>query len=138
MTAVFEQVDLVLTHGADRALAGAGADTLDGGAGRDVLAGGAGADVFRFSAVGDSTVEAADRIRDFADGADRIDLSAMASDKAFTFIGSQAFHRVAGELRYEQVGHHVIVSGDVDGDGAADFAIKLDGVHQLSVESFVL
>jgi Ca2+-binding RTX toxin-like protein len=48
----------------------AGADTLDGGGGNDILKGGAGADTFVFKAhAGD------DRIADFQDGKDTIDLS---------------------------------------------------------------
>jgi serralysin len=50
----------------------AGADTLDGGAGADRLYGGIGADVFRFGA----TLDAGDRIFDFAAANDTIALSA--------------------------------------------------------------
>ncbi len=69
--------------GNDFLLGGNGRDTLDGGAGNDVLFGGSGsssgdgaADVFVF----DSTANGSggfDRIRDFENGLDRIDLSAF-------------------------------------------------------------
>ena len=55
---------------ADTLQGGAGADWLHDGAGQDVLTGGAGADVFVFARDG-----ALDRITDFEDGVDRIDLS---------------------------------------------------------------
>lgn len=55
---------------ADTLQGGGGADWLHDGAGSDVLTGGAGADVFVFARDG-----ALDRISDFEDGVDRIDLS---------------------------------------------------------------
>jgi serralysin len=54
----------------DAISAGAGDDFLHDGAGADTLTGGAGADVFVFAADGTS-----DRITDFQDGIDRIDVS---------------------------------------------------------------
>jgi phosphodiesterase/alkaline phosphatase D-like protein len=50
-------------------LADAGADILDGGAGGDILTGGAGADIFSFA-----TAWGDDRIQDFEDGIDHINL----------------------------------------------------------------
>lgn len=55
--------------GADRLLGGSGADSLEGGAGNDVLTGGLGADRFVFR-----RGEGADRITDFQDGTDRIQI----------------------------------------------------------------
>jgi hypothetical protein len=43
-------------------------------------------------------------------------------DQAFSFIGAQDFHHVAGELRYEDG----VIKGDVDGDGLADLCIEVD------------
>ncbi len=57
--------------GVDRLYGGDGADRLDGGAGNDWLVGGAGADHFVFT-----PGWGADRIADFEDGIDKIDLSA--------------------------------------------------------------
>ena len=56
--------------GADTLQGGGGADWLHDGGGQDMLTGGAGADVFVFDR--DATV---DRISDFEDGIDRIDVS---------------------------------------------------------------
>lgn len=55
--------------GNDKLYGDGGKDTLDGGAGNDYLTGGADADVFRFSGKWGS-----DKIADFQDGIDRIDL----------------------------------------------------------------
>jgi len=52
-----------------------GRDTLDGGAGNDLLSGGADADVFRFTGKWGS-----DKVADFQDGIDRIDLRGSSLD----------------------------------------------------------
>jgi Ca2+-binding RTX toxin-like protein len=58
--------------GNDTLKGGGGRDTLDGGTGDDLLRGGAGPDVFLFA-----PGCGADTIADFADGVDRMDLSAF-------------------------------------------------------------
>ena len=124
-----------------------GNDWLDGGAGRDVFYGGPGSDSFFFRD-GDFaglTSSTCDQIKDFsqADG-DHIRLSfvdsdaTLSGDQAFTFVGTNAFSGTAGELRYEQIGGNTYVSGDTNGDGAADFLIRLDGLHALNASDFVL
>lgn len=114
-----------------------GADLLVGGAGSDTLDGGAGADRFRFVALADSTVAAPDLILGFRADAtslsDRIDLRTLdadpvaTGDQAFVFIGAAAFNGTRGALRFDAVagGGEFLVSGDVDGDGAADVAIRV-------------
>ena len=57
--------------GDDLILGEEGADILVGGAGSDRLIGGKGSDIFMFDVEGEHT----DRIDDFIDGEDRIDLS---------------------------------------------------------------
>jgi serralysin len=66
----------VLSGGAGRDFlwGGAGMDILDGGAGNDNLTGGAGADIFVFRNLGHGN----DRILDFENGIDRIDLTSFA------------------------------------------------------------
>jgi Ca2+-binding RTX toxin-like protein len=112
----------------------------------DFLTGGAGADIFVFEK-GDTgkTPDTADVIVDFTAGVDKIDLSAIDAnaktlgvDNAFVFIGANAFHKVAGELRYEVAGSDVNVSGDWNGDGHADFMIQVKGVTSLSGSDFIL
>ena len=87
----------------------------------------------------------ADAILDFSalDG-DRIDLAAVDAsrradgDQAFDWIGDAAFSRQAGELRAEVQGDFTVIEGDRDGDGRADFAIRLDGRHTLAADDFLL
>ena len=120
--------------GKDTLKGGLGKDTLVGGAGADKLFGGAGADLFVFTSVKDSTVAAGgrDTIFDFLRGAgDKIGLKGIdantksGGDQAFKFIGTDAFHNKAGELRYEKKSGDTHIFGDVNGDGKADFSIVL-------------
>jgi serralysin len=112
---------------------GAGNDTINGGAGTDLLTGGAGNDTFVFASASDAGVDAkkADVVTDFG-GGDYIDLQLIdaitgtAVDDAFSWIGGNAFHKVSGELRFDVASGNL--SGDVNGDGKADFMIHLDGV----------
>ena len=68
------------------------------------------------------------------------DDSTPKSDQAFTFIGNAAFsgEGVGGELRYNVVDDISLISGDLNGDGAADFLIRLDGAIDLVAADFVL
>ncbi len=142
--------------GADVISGGGGADWLKGGGGRDVITGGAGADKLWGQAGADRFVfvdaghigeaGAGDVIKDFRSGADLIDLAGVdadtgaAGDQAFVFIGADAFGGTAGELRFQagRDGHRTLVEGDLDGDGVADFALKLLGGPALSAADFVL
>ncbi|KGO32645.1 hemolysin, partial [Desulfobulbus sp. Tol-SR] len=82
---------------------------------------------------------ARDTITDFAAG-DTIRLTAidantgLAGNQAFTYIGSSAFTGVAGQLNYVSG----IVSGDINGDGTADFQIALSNSATLTAGSFDL
>ncbi|MGG5820471.1 calcium-binding protein [Falsiroseomonas sp. HW251] len=132
--------------GGDLIRGGAGSDTIEGGAGRDVLFGGDGADLFRYRALGDSKVDptARDVIRDFQVGVDKIDLALIdASTKAignqaFTWIDQADFSKAAGQLHYRTADGNTLVEGDVNGDGAADFSILLNGTLALSATDFML
>ena len=130
--------------GNDTLNGGGGADTINGGAGRDLLYGGLGNDTFVFADGDTSAARAeADRIFDWATG-DKIDLSAMDADttlggnQAFTFIGNAAFSGTAGELNYTQAGAFTYLEGDTNGDGSADFSIRIDGTHAFNGGEFVL
>ncbi len=57
----------------------------------------------------------------------------VSGDQAFHFVGAAAFSGHAGELRFEGG----VVSGDVNGDGHADFEIGVN-VATLSAADFVL
>jgi serralysin len=128
--------------GDDFLLGGGGDDVLKGGAGADTLTGGSGRDAFWYGGVSASPVGAADSIKDFSVGVDKIDLRSIdastwaSRDQAFSFIGSAAFTGQAGELR--SAGG--IVYGDVNGDGRADLQINVTvlGGGALSATDFLL
>jgi Ca2+-binding RTX toxin-like protein len=133
--------------GNDNLNGGAGLDKLTGGTGADRLTGGTQADTFIFTSTADSTVASTgrDTILDFSHTqADHIDLhlidanSASIGNQAFHFIGTAAFGHHAGELHYALSGTSAVVSGDVNGDGTADFSILLSHVASLQAGDFVL
>jgi hypothetical protein len=122
-------------NGDDTLKGGDGDDTLIGGAGSDVLGGGNGDDVFAFAAVGQSRPGLqADLITDLSAG-DVVDLHAIDADvttdgdQAFTLVG--AFGRHAGELlvKFNAASGVTHFELDVDGDGAADADIRVQGDH---------
>ena len=120
--------------GADVVHGGLGDDTIRGGTGPDVLTGGAGADRFVYRKTKESGAKSVDTITDFSwKSGDRIDLSRFDASKrkkkrqAFVYVGSKRFSRKAGELRFADRK----LQGDVDGDGKADFVVKLRGVKAL-------
>lgn len=122
-----------------------GTDTLDGGGGKDELHGGADADIFVFDDRDTGKTNArADTIVDFIQGADTIDLdpwdadSKKKNDQDFEFIGTQKFHKDAGELRFMQDGGDTFIQGDTNGDGKADFVIRLNGAVNLVSTDFDL
>ena len=126
--------------GADRLFGGKGKDTLIGGKGKDILTGGAGADSFVFGSVADAK---GDRIKDFkhVDVIVLEDIDANINkrgDQAFTLIDDEAFSGTAGELRVYSNKQNTFIQGDTDGDGSADFRIRLDGLHTLTDSDFLL
>ena len=109
------------------------------------MTGGLGADRFVFGAAAEigRTASTSDRVLDFDVGLDRLDLSridalANGEDDDFSFIGSDAFSHTAGELRSEFEGGWTRVSGDIDGDGLADFVLMLKGNLDLTISDFLL
>lgn len=141
------QLDNVLTGNANANILNgmAGDDVLIGGGGSDQLTGGSGRDVFRFDGATVARVVAdADRVTDFAHAEDKLDLSRVDAKAGsggvdpFTFVGTAAFTRHAGELRYEFAGKTTIVSGDTDGDGVGDVFVQLKGRVALDAGDFAL
>jgi hypothetical protein len=139
-------VRLTGNAGANLLTGNSAANVLTGSTGADSLVGGGGADRFDFNAVAETgkTALTRDVITDFIRGIDRIDLSSIdansrvAGNQVFKFIGTQAFHETAGELRFSVSGTNRIVEGDINGDGRADFQIAVTGSGTLTGGDFVL
>jgi Ca2+-binding RTX toxin-like protein len=125
--------DRIAGRGGDDALHGRnGDDVLIGGLGQDLLTGNGGADRFIFRSAAESSVAAPDSIRDFHHRqGDKIDLRGIEARSLggdhFDFIGNAGFGNHAGELRFDAATH--LLQGDIDGDGAADFAIEINVGH---------
>jgi len=123
------------TAGADTIKGGADRDRLIGGLGADQLTGGRGCDVFIFNSVGELGLAPGSRdiITDFVSQVDKIDLFYLDADlntagnQSFLYIGAAAFAGLAGELRLA----NQVLSGDINGDGQADFSLGLPGVSAL-------
>lgn len=139
--------------GADELSGNAGNDALDGGSGDDLLIGGEGADtltggtggdLFRFFEGDSGTGADADRIVDFFNYIDKLDLRGVDSDsgtvgnQAFCWIGTAAFSGTAGELRFTSNGTETWLQGDQTGDGIADFEIVFTGDVTLYPTDFYL
>lgn len=137
-------------RGSDTLLGGDGNDTLKGGRGDDILIGGRGDDTLKGGRGNDAftyddLAMGRDKILDFGQrGKDLIDLSALDADAGtpeddgFAFIGLSRFSGSAGELRYRLKDGDAVVLGDTDGDGRADFAIKVRDLDRLDAGDFVL
>ncbi|MDB5541126.1 MAG: serralysin [Devosia sp.] len=131
---------LVGRGGNDTLLGGIGNDRLQGDAGADTLTGGLGIDTFVFTATGDTPSVGRDTITDFVSLTDKIDLKAidantsLTGDQAFSYIGSSGFTNKAGQLNFKDG----LVSGDVNGDGIADFQIVVKGLAILAAGDFIL
>jgi len=141
--------------GNDKLNGGDGNDLLFGGLGQDTMTGGLGADTFvigtwHFSNAPDSSLADPDYIKDFSHAqGDKIDVSQidanelLTGNQSFSFIGNRDFTGVAGQLRYEihdiKPGYHYTsITGDLDGDGAADFQINVAGKIDFVASDFIL
>jgi Ca2+-binding RTX toxin-like protein len=120
---------LVGFGGADTLNGGLGADRLTGGTGNDILVGGGGADRFIVlqESIGTSEV---DTVSDYALGQDIIDLSAIdaiagGANDAFSIVAG--FTRAAGQMTLSFAGATTSLALDVDGDGRADYLMRING-----------
>ncbi|MDQ0464116.1 Ca2+-binding RTX toxin-like protein [Caulobacter ginsengisoli] len=117
-----------------------GNDTLIGGTGADILVGGGGTDTFVVTQA--SVIQShlgggleVDTVNDLiAAQSDRLDLSAIdadsgtAGDQAFQLVGAFTHH--AGEMTLVFGAGITTLQLDVDGDGVADYRMKISGdVH---------
>lgn len=121
----------------------AGDDTFEGGLGFDRMTGGTGRDLFIFRGITDISFGAnRDIITDFVTGIDKINLSAIdanvntGANDAFVF--TTALTGTAGQVIRRLDGGGAFVEGDVNGDGVADFSLRLTGVTAFLASDLIL
>ena len=120
------------SDGDDRLKGDDGADRLVGGKGRDAMQGGAGADAFVFGSLAHLGIGSGrDVIEDFKPGADRIDFSALDLE----FQAGGAF-TARNQVRFDASTSLLLI--ETTGDGKADYAIELQGVHSISAGDLLL
>jgi hypothetical protein len=141
-------IENLIGSGFDDALTGSSdANRIRGLSGLDTLTGGAGADKFDFDAIthSGSTNATADRVEDFEQGSDLIDLrtidvvSNAAGDQDFTFIGTADF-TAEGQVRYRLSGDGsaTFVQINTSGEDGIDMTIRLSGAFTLTDQDFNL
>ena len=119
--------------GNDQLFGGAGDDALIGGAGADQLTGGSGSDRFVFLDASDSPAASGwDRITDFTQGRDKIDLSALLGSANLAWGGKTA---IANGAWYQNSGSRTFVFADTTGDGRADLKIELTNTRGLTLNA---
>lgn len=123
--------------GQDVIFGGEGNDIIQGGAGRDFLYGGSGADIFLFKYQSDG----ADNIRDFQQGVDKIDISALAGLSAadWTWADTNRFTGTPLQIRYATNNSGVTsLYVDLNGDTISDFRIDLTGIYTLTMSDLIV
>lgn len=127
---------LIGGFGSDLLSGGGGADTLVGATGVDTLVGGTGADLFQFTIFDDSSPFEVDLIKDFTQGADRIDLPDAAS---YVFVGTGPFTGTADEVRFfTDVGANTTtVLVRLLGTATNAMEITLSGIFTLTAADFL-
>jgi lysophospholipase L1-like esterase len=129
--------------GNNRLEGGAGNDLLIGGTGRDLLIGGPGPDRMRSGSgatvfawrSGDLQGRPLDVVERFnGQNGDRLAINSLLdgnnpfANPGWRFMGSRAFSRRPGELRFQGG----VLLGDVSGNGSADLRVQLPGVNSFS------
>ena len=119
-----------------------GNDLLVGGRGADLLIGGPGNDLFDYNLIAESRPGARhDFIKGFSHAEhDKVDVKTIDADtttggnQKFQLIGAQGFSGAAGELRFAGG----LLQGDTNGNGIADFEVKIAGLGTAVNADFVL
>ena len=121
--------------GSDHLFGGSGKDVLYGGTGQDFLYGGSGNDTFVYTQAADAGMgPMADVIGDFKSGEDKINLHAFMAGGHF--IGTTVLSAGDGmAVSYNQATG--VLSGDLNGDGAADFQITLANHAAILATDFI-
>ncbi|MGB6230565.1 MAG: hypothetical protein WBF53_10610, partial [Litorimonas sp.] len=109
-------------RGDDTVDGGGGDDYIVGGTGTDILTGGAGADTFYAGAFLDGEFSAT--VTDFERG-DRIEIGSVRNPDTgdfanASFIGTDVFNGIAGEIRYRFDNGTTVLEIDRNGDGVAN------------------
>lgn len=118
---------------------GAGEDIIIGGLGQDTMFGNGGADVFVFNTAAESTNAGAawDRIMDFNQGEDLIDLSNF--NARFIGTGAYAANGNIAEVRiFEDPNGDTRVFVDVNADGVSDMRFYLVNTLGVTADDFIL
>jgi serralysin len=132
-------------NGSDTLNGGSGADSITGGLGADLLHGGTGADRFIFKSLNSSSGNQ-DTILDFVEDSDVIVVAAIDANalingnQAFVFGGQGALTSSAAQIRYQTsvADDMTTITFDTDGNGRADMTIRLQGIHTLTEQDFIL
>lgn len=146
--------NVLLGHRGDDRIEGRGGDdVISGGYGRDTMTGGMGRDRFDYDSIASTgrTAQTRDIITDFQSSKDLLDFrdidasSLVSGQNAFVWRGSGPITTsAAGELsftKYDNPGaadDYTMLSGDTDGDTAAEFQIKLVGLISLAKGDILL
>jgi Ca2+-binding RTX toxin-like protein len=77
--------------------------------------------------------ETRDAIHGFIPGRDKVDLSALGP--ALILTGDAPFAGIPGQLRYDPATG--ILSGDLDGDGVADFTLLFEGAPAITADDLI-
>ncbi len=118
---------------------GAGEDVIIGGLGEDTMYGNGGSDTFVFNTASESTNAGAawDRIMDFTQGQDQIDLTAF--NARFIGTGAYAANGNIAEVRiFEDPNGDTRVFVDVNADGTSDMRFYLVNVLGVTADDFIL
>ncbi len=108
---------------------GSGDDALFGGTGSDLLTGGSGNDRFIFRAASESPASGGwDRITDFSQGRDKIDLSDILGPANLAWGDRTA---TVNGVWYQNLGFRTFVFVDDNGDGRPDLTIELTNTFGL-------
>ncbi|MBK4734369.1 cadherin domain-containing protein [Noviherbaspirillum pedocola] len=114
---------------ANTLVGGPGDDILIGGGGGDRMTGGPGRDLFVYTAIADSPQSGGwDRISDFTQGTDHIDLSGIAPPGGFKFTDTVPKER---SVWYEKSGTTTLIMVDTDGVPPPEMIIELDNTPDL-------